>query len=587
MKEINFMTIGGDKFYKFIKFSANQLYKLYPKSMFYVYDWDFTKRQIETLHWNFPNVKVIQWQDFLNKENGYKIITEEFEGYFPQNIDVLSQRKKEYLFREKAICISDCAKRIDENLIFLDGDAFLINKIDEIIEDNFDIGITLRDKDEIEKGNKLGTIGDINVGVLFFMMSSDDMQLFMKKWIDEINKSKRCWIEQSTLNLMLKEQIPDLYDEDYNTGNYYLNNSVFKIKTFPCRFYNLYRMDDGFDLERTKILHFKGRMREEYVKELVKKMKYPVLCKIQEFGKRKTKEFILKSLFLERILWLIRNRKFIDLKNLLLILFKIKRKSNIHFNNKFIFRNFRREQWKYITYYVEAIKNGVSIKVIDNVIIAIIGNLKLQLLDNINGIYQINETFIRKVYDKFNYKNKVILDIGGYIGDAALFFVLKEAKEIIVYEIDEDTYQVLVENIRINKLENKIKAHNIGVSNQYKYAVLNVINQKGSSSIYDITDNTKQNLERKRVKLIPFNEILTKPIDILKMDCEGCEYEILQDILENDLINKINDGIILEYHNIDEKRNYKLILSLLKEIRFKNINLQKENNFRGIIYAKK
>ena len=50
----------------------------------------------------------------------------------------------------------DCAKRVKENLIFFDVDAFLINKIDEIFEDSFDIGITIRSKEYIERKEKLG-----------------------------------------------------------------------------------------------------------------------------------------------------------------------------------------------------------------------------------------------------------------------------------------------------------------------------------------------------------------------------------------------------------------------------------------------
>ncbi|MFX0132102.1 MAG: FkbM family methyltransferase [Candidatus Hodarchaeota archaeon] len=578
------MTIGGNRFYKFIKFSARQLLKLYPENSFYVYDWDFTKRQREILLKDFPNVEVVNWQDLLDKENGYKMIAENFEGYFPPNIDVLSQKKKEYLFREKVICILDCARRINENLIFLDGDAFLINKIDEILEDDFDIGITLRDKDEIKRGNEIGAIGDINVGVLFFMMNSDKIQLFIRKWINEINKSKHCWIEQTTLNLMFKEQIPSLYDKEYNIGKFQVNGSVFKIKTFPCRIYNLYRMDNGFDLERTKILHFKGRMREDYVKKLIKKMKYPGICNLQEFVKRKTKEFIAKSLFLERILWLIKNRNFVDWKKLLLILLNVKRKTNIRFNNKFIFTNFRKNQWKYITYYVEAIKHNISIKEVDKRIIATIGNLKLQLLDKINGIYQINEIFIRKSYDKFNYKDKVILDIGGYIGDTALFFVLEKAKKIIVYEINKDSYQILIENIRINRLENRVEAYNKGISNRHEEVALKIYEQKGSSSIYNISKGKR--IEEK-AELIPLHEVLIKPIDILKMDCEGSEYDILLDILENNLIDLINEGIILEYHNLDKLHNSRIAVMLLKEIGFKNIYFEKENSLRGLIYARK
>ncbi|KKM98496.1 hypothetical protein LCGC14_1157430, partial [marine sediment metagenome] len=74
-------------------------------------------------------------------------------------------------------------------------------------------------------------------------------------------------------------------------------------------------------------------------------------------------------------------------------------------------------------------------------------------------------------------------------------------------------------------------------------------------------------------------------IDILKIDCEGCEYAILSNILEHNLIEKINESIILEAHNLNEERNPNYAKSLLYQIGFKQIKSKKLTKDREMIIA--
>ena len=95
------------------------------------------------------------------------------------------------------------------------------------------------------------------------------------------------------------------------------------------------------------------------------------------------------------------------------------------------------------------------------------------------------------------------------------------------------------------------------------------------------TDNTKTVIES-------FKDIIKGTIDILKIDCEGCEYKILENILQNNFFEKINEGIIIETHNIDSKRNSDYARSLIKKIGFKNIYSFKNIEFDNeLVYSKK
>ena len=265
MKEINFMTIGDDKYFPFINFSAKQLMKFYPNCKFFIYDWGFSPYHKEILQ-SYPFSILINWCDKLDLESGYKNITDEFQKEFSTE-NLLVQRKKEYLYSQKAICTLDCAKRVNENLIFIDGDAFLINKIDEIFEDDFDIGITIRSKEYISRKEKYGLKMAINVGVIFFKLDSKSMQLFIEEWIKQIKITKSMFIEQTALTVLIEKYNKEIYDKYYNEGFMYLSNKKIKIKTFPCTKYNYSYPGEGFNPLNNKIIHLKGQI--EKIKEII------------------------------------------------------------------------------------------------------------------------------------------------------------------------------------------------------------------------------------------------------------------------------------------------------------------------------
>ncbi len=290
----------------------------------------------------------------------------------------------------------------------------------------------------------------------------------------------------------------------------------------------------------------------------------------------------------KRIKWLAKEYK--NIRNwfdLLLILLNIKKKTDVVFKNGFKFQELSKNYWRYLYFYIKAFKNNVIIKNLGTKIIVQIWGLNLQLIDNINGIYQINEIFIDENYNKFDYKNKIIIDIGGFIGDTALYFISEGAKKVYVYEINREVFEILKSNIKMNNLEEKIIPFNIGVSNNYKEGILNITEIKGSTSLYHEFNEKMNIMEKQKINLVPFKDILKESIDILKIDCEGCEYEILENILENSLLEKIKEGIILEYHNIDKNRNSEYAKKLLADIGFDKIYCEIKSNFLGLIYAKR
>lgn len=143
----------------------------------------------------------------------------------------------------------------------------------------------------------------------------------------------------------------------------------------------------------------------------------------------------------------------------------------------------------------------------------------------------------------------IMIDIGANIGTFSLY-IKRKSKDLTVfcYEPDEENYKCLKENIRLNELRN-VFAFPFAVGNKNgKIKIYTKKNRKfgttGSSTAI-VTDDFNE------VRCVTLNEILDKnnisKCDLLKMDCEGAEYDIL--LSQGKECFKRIDTIILEYHD--------------------------------------
>lgn len=255
MSDLNFLTIGDRKFFPIINFSVKKVLEFYPRSKFYIYDWGFSNSQKEVLS-SYSITEIIDWKLNLDIESGFKEIITNYKGYNPKK-DI---RLKEYLLIQKPNCILDCTKKIIKNLIFLDGDSFLINPIDELFNLDFQVGVTILSKEMINKAMKIGVKKGINSGVIFFKMNSELIHEFVEKWLEQIKITNRIYIEQTALTLLIEQENPGIYNSYYNEGYLKILNKTIKIKTLPFELYNFFKIEDGFDINKTKILHLKGRI---------------------------------------------------------------------------------------------------------------------------------------------------------------------------------------------------------------------------------------------------------------------------------------------------------------------------------------
>lgn len=235
---------------------------------------------------------------------------------------------------------------------------------------------------------------------------------------------------------------------------------------------------------------------------------------------------------------------------------------------------FLKHPWRIRKYIV---KYNISFSSIEGKLILNLNSHNVSFyIKNILNTFAINEVFIENAYNIDISKPSTVIDIGMNIGDTAIYFALMpNVKEVFAFEPFKDTYEQAVYNFELNKdLSEKIHPYNFGISDKNE-TIENILfspeNSGGMTSskqyvkdidIHPIEKHTAD-IELKSVNEVfqkIFNE--TKNKIILKIDCEGAEYEIFDALDKSGLINNI-DYILLEYHygskkllDIFEKNNF-------------------------------
>ena len=193
--------------------------------------------------------------------------------------------------------------------------------------------------------------------------------------------------------------------------------------------------------------------------------------------------------------------------------------------------------------------------------------------------WTLSEIFYDEDYAKLPVQNKIVIDIGGFNGDSAIYFTLKGAAKVISLEPFPKNYEIANKNIYKNNFENTVVLLNAACAKENGFIKIN--------SDYVGSDNIAKN-EKLGVEIPTMNlENLVNYYNVidgcLKIDCEGCEYDILLSCPKN--ILRRFSHIMLEFHHGINKIvkklndcNYRVDIKFLPNYK---------NNSRGYIFASK
>lgn len=151
--------------------------------------------------------------------------------------------------------------------------------------------------------------------------------------------------------------------------------------------------------------------------------------------------------------------------------------------------------------------------------------------------------FLDDFYSRLEVENKIVVDIGGNIGDSALLYAFSGASKVIMLEPQPKFFEYASSNIKHNKMSEKIDSINSALGS--KHGTIK-INYEQSGNNFQIPIDDKDGLS---IPILTLDEIISQYVEksfILKMDCEGCENDVL--LSTSDEILKKFDAILIEFH---------------------------------------
>ena len=187
----------------------------------------------------------------------------------------------------------------------------------------------------------------------------------------------------------------------------------------------------------------------------------------------------------------------------------------------------------------------------------------------------IQEIFVDEIYAfKSSQNSPFIIDAGSHIGISTLFFKMQYPhSKIVCFEPDPRSFKLLTKNVQHNKLQNVLLI-NAALSKQegtvpfYGEDEQNTFDNRGNSIIKNWGMQRETSI-RQWVQSICLSSYIDQPVDFLKMDIEGAEQGVLEEL--GDRLHFIK-ALTIEIHDMqvpDRTNLQENIRTLLKNKGFK------------------
>lgn len=221
-----------------------------------------------------------------------------------------------------------------------------------------------------------------------------------------------------------------------------------------------------------------------------------------------------------------------------------------------------------------------------HVILETRNGIKIKLRIHSTDIFAFIHVWILQEYNKkgFEINDKdIIIDIGAHIGLFALYASqFCKTGKIYCFEPIEENFDLLVSNLKLNNIKNVIATRS-AVSHKTGNVTIYLNQDESAHSMYVPASKSVQVQSVSVKDIIDFNNL--EKCDLIKIDCEGSEYEIINS-LPVTYFDKINK-MCIEYHFASEKPFLvSNLIGKLKSLSY-SVNTRAISNNIGFLYALK
>lgn len=176
-------------------------------------------------------------------------------------------------------------------------------------------------------------------------------------------------------------------------------------------------------------------------------------------------------------------------------------------------------------------------------------------------IYTLHELLVLGDYNLFFRSKTVLVDVGAHVGYTSIFLAAQNPELIVVgCEPLEESCSTAKKNVALNAhLSHRIFIHNYGLSDRSENLTIQseIAHRTRSSVVIDRARRPYSKVEYLPIEVRRASEVINEIASAnfakdlwIKMDCEGCEYSVIQDLGNSGAIEQVK-GMLLEWHKIN------------------------------------
>ncbi|MFC1879251.1 FkbM family methyltransferase [Chloroflexota bacterium] len=171
-----------------------------------------------------------------------------------------------------------------------------------------------------------------------------------------------------------------------------------------------------------------------------------------------------------------------------------------------------------------------------------------------HNIWSIKETFLDRFYEKFGTsigEGWTVIDIGGGIGDFTIFVAAQHPKNVVyAFEPTPGSFTLLQDNLRLNQIDNA-QVFPQAIWSQGGQVVIDTGTGQPGQFTSHLAEKSAAEGQKVPVPSLSLEEAFEVTglghCNLMKIDCEGAEYEILFNA-PDEILSRV-ERIVMEYHD--------------------------------------